>query len=315
MTRENPLVSVIVRTKDRPKLVKNTLKSIAQQSYRPIEVVLVNDGGCELYIEELKGILTNLSLNYIRLEQNTGRAHAGNVGIDNANGAYIGFLDDDDEYHSEHIETLVNSLRNGEYTIVYNAVEFIEKTFQDDEFHSMNTRKLVFSRDFSYDDLIISNFIPLMALLFQAHLLKSLKFDESFELYEDWDMLIRAGEKTRFHFINKITAYYNQWSNSQIAFKSTHEIIRKETIKLYTKHHDKIPLGLIFDMREENTRKDKVIMEKDEYIKKLEARIEDPEKFLREKNNNYMSNIQSGIGWRLLKNYYKLKARILHLIH
>jgi len=41
MNEENPLVSIIVRTKDRPKLLKNALRSIAAQTYRPIEVVLV----------------------------------------------------------------------------------------------------------------------------------------------------------------------------------------------------------------------------------------------------------------------------------
>ena len=314
MDNVNPLISIIVRTKDRPQLLKTALRSIAQQTYRPIEVVLVNDGGCALDIEGLKSILADVSLNYISLEHNTGRAHAGNVGIDSANGAYIGFLDDDDEYHPEHIETLVTSLRQGDHRIAYTAVEFIEKTFQDDELRSTNEKKFVFSSDFSYDDLIISNFIPLMALLFPARLLKSLKFDESFDLYEDWDMLIRAGEKTRFHFIDKITASYYQWSNSQIAFASPQELIRKETIKLYEKHRDKIPLNLIFDMREENTRKNKAIQEKDEYIVDLEARIEDPERALKEKIP-YIQTIHSRGGWRLLSQYYKIRDRILRLIH
>ncbi len=77
-----PLVSIIVRTKDRPKLLKRALQSIAAQTYRPIEVVLVNDGGCDLDVEELRTILGDVSLSYRRLEKNMGRAHAGNVGIE-----------------------------------------------------------------------------------------------------------------------------------------------------------------------------------------------------------------------------------------
>ena len=49
----NPLVSIIVRTKDRPRLLRRALQSIAAQTYRPIEVVLVNDGGCDLEIKRL----------------------------------------------------------------------------------------------------------------------------------------------------------------------------------------------------------------------------------------------------------------------
>lgn len=66
MKEENPLVSIIVRTKDRPKLLTRALQSIAEQTYRPIEVVLVNDGGCDLDVEEIKSILGDVSLNYIK---------------------------------------------------------------------------------------------------------------------------------------------------------------------------------------------------------------------------------------------------------
>jgi len=314
MDKENPLISIIVRTKDRPQLVKTALQSIAQQTYSPIEVVLVNDGGCDLNLEDIKNALSDVVLHYIRLERNTGRAHAGNVGIENAQGEFIGFLDDDDEYHPEHIETLVTQLRQGDYPIAYTAVEFIEKTLDDDRLQSMNTRKLVFSKNFSYDDLIISNYLPLMSLLFKAKLLKSLKFDESFDLYEDWDMLIRAGEKTDFKFIDRVTAVYNQWSTSQIAFKSPQETIRKETLKIYKKHQAKMPLELIFDLREENVRKDKVIAEKDEYIATIETRLHNIEKALEEKDT-YIHAIQSGRGWRLLSKYYKIRDRILRQIH
>jgi glycosyltransferase involved in cell wall biosynthesis len=52
MNKENLSVSIIVRTKDRPKLLKRALQSIAAQIYRPIEVVLVNDGGCDFEVKE-----------------------------------------------------------------------------------------------------------------------------------------------------------------------------------------------------------------------------------------------------------------------
>jgi len=119
MSEENPLVSIIVRTKDRPILLKNAIRSIAAQTYRPIEVVLVNDGGCDLDIEELKSVLGDVSLNYIRLEKNKGRAHAGNVGMENAKGEYMGFLDDDDKCYSDHIAVLVSLLEKYDYKFAY----------------------------------------------------------------------------------------------------------------------------------------------------------------------------------------------------
>jgi glycosyltransferase involved in cell wall biosynthesis len=296
MDERTPLVSVIVRTKDRPELLQNALRSIAKQNYRPIEVVLVNDGGCDLHIEDIKGILADRALQYIPLEKNTGRAHAANVGIGHARGDYLGFLDDDDEFYPDHIGTLVTSVHGSAHTVAYTAVEFNEKTLHDDDSFSHDKKKL-FSREFSYEDLIIYNYIPLMSLLFSAPFLKSLKFDESFDLYEDWDMLIRAGETTSFHFIDKVTAVYNQWSTSQIAFKSTPEIIREATLKIYKKHQEKISPELLFDMRE---KKDKIIADNENIIRARDT---------------YIQTIHSGRGWRLLTRYYKIRDRILRLIH
>ena len=79
--KENrPLVSVIVRTKDRPVLLRDTLSSIVMQSYPNIEIVLVNDGEEDLtqIVEEFKPYT---AVQYIKLEEPRGRTAAGNAGI------------------------------------------------------------------------------------------------------------------------------------------------------------------------------------------------------------------------------------------
>ena len=125
MEKNSPLVSVIVRTKDRPGLLKAALESIVAQTYRPNEVVLVNDGGCDIAIEAINDILVDFTLNSIRIETNRGRAAAGNLGILSARGEYIGFLDDDDEFHPDHFSTLVSLLEQGNYKVAYAESEFV----------------------------------------------------------------------------------------------------------------------------------------------------------------------------------------------
>lgn len=244
MEEKKPLVSIIVRTKDRPELLKNALRSIAEQTYRNIEVVLVNDGGCDLNVEGLKNILGSISLNYVRLEKNTGRAHAGNVGIENAKGDYIGFLDDDDELYSEHVSTLVSFLIEGEYRVAYtdSLMIFKEQDTQSDELREVK-RELAFSEDFNYSKLIFENYIPFMCLMFDREALKnSGGFDTNFDLYEDWDLLIRIGNKYPFHHIKKTTADYNQWDiELQISQRNRdEEFLRRSYLKVASKHIDKI---------------------------------------------------------------------------
>jgi glycosyltransferase involved in cell wall biosynthesis len=213
--KHNPLVSIIVRTKDRPKLLQRAIQSIAAQTYRPIEIVLVNDGGCDLNIDELKSTLCDVDLNYIRLEENTGRAHAGNVGIEHAHGDYIGFLDDDDEYYPVHVLTLTSFLEQSDYEVAYSDSVMVYKEYnpQTNGLNNDVKKEVIFSQDFNYDRLVFENYIPFMCLLFKREpLVNGGGFDTGFELYEDWDLLIRIGKKNPFYHLKQVTAIYNQWS-------------------------------------------------------------------------------------------------------
>jgi glycosyltransferase involved in cell wall biosynthesis len=253
MNKENRLVSIIVRTKDRPKLLNKALQSIVVQTYRPVEVVLVNDGGCALDIEGLKGILDDIALNYIRLEKNTGRAHAGNVGIENARGEYIGFLDDDDEFYPEHVETLITFLKQSDYKIAYTDSFMVYKEYNPQTHRLSNDvkREIAFSQDFNYDRLVFENYIPFMCLLFERKpLVTSGGFDNSFDLYEDWDLLIRIGNKIPFYHIKRITANYNQWSlDLQISQRNKDPIFLQQAyLKVLSRHIKEITPKRIHDI-------------------------------------------------------------------
>ena len=244
MDEKRPLVSIIVRTKDRPKLLQKALASIAAQTYRPIEAVLVNDGGCELDVEELKTLLGHVSLTYVRLEKNTGRAHAGNVGIGNARGRYVGFLDDDDEFYPEHVEVLVSLLEKLDYMVAYSDCLVLQKEYDTGALEMTDREKeLLFSRDFDYDFLLFENYIPFMCLLFRKDVLdESGGIDEGLELYEDWDLLIRIGAGHPFYHIRKTTACYNQWSGDmQIAQKNRNRhFVDRSYMKVLSKHAERI---------------------------------------------------------------------------
>jgi glycosyltransferase involved in cell wall biosynthesis len=249
--KENPRVSVIVRTKNRPGLLRTALKSIAFQDYRPVEVILINDGGCDLDMNAVRTILNDCSLNYIRSEKSTGRAAAGNTGILNAQGHYIGFLDDDDELCPDHISTLVESLERTDCKVAYADSELVLKEIDDEVGDTeIKERKVFSSYDFSYVDLMVANYIPLISILFSSEVLKqSGGFDESFNLYEDWDLLLRIGETFPFHHIKKVTSIYNQWNTgSQIAQAAEQHVINNAFVQIFSKHQHKITPEVILNL-------------------------------------------------------------------
>ena len=304
MNKENRLVSIIVRTKDRPQLLKRALQSIVVQTYRPVEVVLVNDGGCDLDIEGLKGILDDIALNYIRLEKNTGRAHAGNVGIENAKGDYIGFLDDDDEFYPEHVVTLVSFLEHNDYEVAYTDSLMVYKGY-DPHTHELNNevkKEVAFSQDFNYDRLVFENYIPFMCLLFRREpLVTSGGFDNSFDLYEDWDLLIRIGNKYPFYHIRQITSNYNQWSlDLQISQRNKDLIFLQQAyLKVLSRHIKEITPKRIHyiisdyvharqslkELRDESESHKNLMREMDSQISTLDSQINILSAELREKGS------------------------------
>jgi len=291
MREENPLVSIIVRTKDRPKLLKKALQSIAAQTYRPIEVVLINDGGCDLDVEEIRGILGDAHLNYIRLEKNTGRAHAGNVGIENAKGEYIGFLDDDDRFYSDHVSILVSLLEKYDYRIAYTDAHIAFLEFDPESKEMVTTEKRVFSsKDFCYGDLIMDNYIPLICILFSKIVLRDVKgFDESFDIYEDWDFLIRIAEKYPFYHVKKTTSEYIQWSATLQIAQTPGFVDKARTAhgQIISKHKEKFTIDIIralvqdrriiHKLTDENEHLKNIIQEREADIANLEGAISQKE--------------------------------------
>ena len=206
----NPLVSIIIRTKDRPELLKEALQSIYAQTYRPIEVVLVNDGGCDLDTDELQGILKDVSLNYVKLEKNMGRVYAANIGIENTGGTYAGLLDDDDVFYDNHIATLVDALAGKDAKIAYSSVQAAYYNWTDDDkkqFSKINDGNL-YAYGFDPSRLLFENYIPLHALLFYADVLREDKFDEAVQINEDWDLFDQVVRRYRFIHVPTVTAEY-----------------------------------------------------------------------------------------------------------
>ena len=335
---ETPLVSVIVRTKDRPKLLKKALQSIAAQTYRPIEVVLVNDGGCDLDVEEMKTVLGDVSLNYIRLEKNEGRAFAGNVGIENAKGDYIGFLDDDDEFCPEHVSDLVFFLRQSDYKIAYADSEIVFKDYNLETKEISEVDKHIFSsKDFSFKDLLLENYIPLITIIFTRDVLTSAKgFDKSLELYEDWELLLRCGQINPFYHVKKVTSKYMQWSK-ELQIAQSPDYWKKAEIaydKVVGKHKEKFTPEVIRYFRDSAYKIRTALGEKDNFIRTLEALLKDKDRVISDKDiqiknladhqhgleeslkgkEAHINNILSGRGCRLLMKYYNAKSRILNLL-
>jgi len=179
-------VSVIVRTKNRPALLREAVESIRATRY-PCEIVVVNDGGERPSVDDVK---------LIEHETSRGRSEAMNSGVRAAANEFIAFLDDDDLYYADHLATLARAATSLNATAWYSdAID----AFPD-------ARLRLFGGDFDRDLLLADNYIPLPTLLVRrADFLDLGGFDRDFDLFEDWDFLIRLSRRGDFVHVPRVT--------------------------------------------------------------------------------------------------------------
>ena len=183
-------VSVIVRTKDRPALLAEAIASIRATGY-PAEIVVVNDGGARPNVE---------GVTLVEHEVSRGRAAAANAGVRAARNEYIAFLDDDDLYYPEHLATLSNAAHGSNATAWYS--DAVSAFIDGNNREAMR----IYARDFDRELLFVDNYIPLPTLLFRrSDFLDLGGFDPAFDLFEDWDFLIRLAQRGAFVHVPRIT--------------------------------------------------------------------------------------------------------------
>ncbi|MCU0610144.1 MAG: glycosyltransferase, partial [Chitinispirillaceae bacterium] len=205
---EQPLVSVIVPTHNRPQLLGRTLQSILNQTYPHYEIIVVNDCG-----NPVEGIAYGLNgankIVYIRHKKNAGLAAARNTGIRMATGKYISYLDDDDIFYPDHLETLVGFLHKERQQVAYSDA-YMANQYLVNGLWETKERELVYSNDFNYDQILVRNLFPVLCIVHEKQCIDAVGgFDETYSVHEDWDLWIRMSRKYTMHHIRKTTGEFS----------------------------------------------------------------------------------------------------------
>ena len=127
MNRENTLVSVILPTFNRGEKCVNVISDVLNQTYKNIELILINDGSDDknsLIIENFLNVISDTKrerINYIK-QSNKGLAASLNVGLDTVKGEYVTWISDDNKICAEFIQILLfprSDFTYSNYNMVY----------------------------------------------------------------------------------------------------------------------------------------------------------------------------------------------------
>ena len=214
-----PLVSILIRTVGRTAWLREALESCANQTYAPLEVVVVEDGP-ERSRAVIDAFRERLAIRYRATGEPIGRARAGNVALREARGEWLNFLDDDDVLFADHVEVLVGAVLKARVAGAY-ALAWETQTRVIDRDHARYEEVMHVTRHHQrFDRLTLwhHNYLPIQAVLFNRRLYERHGgFAEDMDQLEDWNLWTRYTLEDDFLLVPKTTSKYRVPGESLVA--------------------------------------------------------------------------------------------------
>jgi GT2 family glycosyltransferase len=205
-----PLVSILIRTCGRPAWLRQALASCAGQTYRNLEVVVIEGGAerCRAIVDEFSD---RLRIRYHATNEPSGRARNGNLALAMAQGEWLNFLDDDDLLFADHVEAVLSAALRagvaGAYGLAWEThTRFLDRErahFEEVQHHTRH------AQPFDRMTLWHHNYLPIQSVIFHRSLYERHGgFDEGMEQLEDWNLWTRYTLDDDFVLLEKTTSKY-----------------------------------------------------------------------------------------------------------
>lgn len=210
---ETPLVTAVIPTRNRPNLVTRAVRTALSQTYPCVEVVTVVDGPDDLTIRALAAI-SDERLRVIPLPRPVGSANARTLGVEIAQGKWIAFLDDDDEWLPEKTELQMKLALSSAFRYPIVSSKLFART---SSYELVWPRKLpgsplseyLLARNaWSYGEGLLST----ITLLFPKDLYRLVPFQPDLRRHQDLDWILRVSRQdgTGIEFVPKPLAIWHQ---------------------------------------------------------------------------------------------------------
>lgn len=232
-------ITTIIPVRNRIKFIARALESVRAQTHQSAEIIVVDDAstdGTTKFLMELAKESTNLKI--IALEENIGAAEARNIGINNAKGDLIAFLDSDDAWYPQKLEKQIAEFRLDDSIIaVFSGSRVV---YSDHSFSHIPAPEVTLT------DLFYSNALSTTssALISKNALVRVGGFDRSLPSCQDWDLFIRLAEIGKIRVVQEELIEFLNYDEGRISRNKSgmltgHEIVRG---RIYDRISDPIML-------------------------------------------------------------------------
>lgn len=231
---ENKLVSIITPVYNSEKYIEECIKSVINQSYKNIEMIIIDDGSTD----NSKNIIEKYTesfpfIKYIKCNKNNGVWAARNIGIEKAKGRFISFLDADDLYKKNKIENQINFMLNNNYSFTYTAYDLINE-------NSTSLNKVINAKEYEdYNRLLKGNDIGCLTVMIDRLKIETpIRFENNH--HEDFILWLKILKNNVVAYgLDEILSSYRK-SNSSVSHNKIKAAIW--TWNIYT-NVEKLPLN------------------------------------------------------------------------
>jgi glycosyltransferase involved in cell wall biosynthesis len=224
-----PFFSVVLPVYNRENLIEKVVHTVLNQTFKDFELIVVDNFSSDRTIEKIQS-LQNGSARTIKLicnSQNLERCVSRNLGINSALGEYICFIDSDDFWIEDHLETLFTTINSQKQVALY-----FTNAFDSVDFGPLTERicpKLDHYELFHY--LTTYTFNPSRVAV-HRNILQSIQFDPEIPGLEDFDLWLRIATVYPILQVDKRTVVYNCHNSST----TSNELSQSDNqLKLYRK--------------------------------------------------------------------------------
>jgi glycosyltransferase involved in cell wall biosynthesis len=208
-----PKVSVQIITKNRAKLLPLAIESALSQTYKNIEIIIVDNNSTDKTEEMVRRYISiDARIKYFRIVENLGITKTRNFALSKSTGSYVAVLDSDDFWLTEDkLEKQVDFLlKNPEYAIV--GTDFIVVDINNKE---IKIKKQLGSCKETDDDIkknfLIKNQLIHSSVLMNKNFLQEIGYyDEKYQIWEDYALFLKIGRSYKIHNLKEKTTAYRK---------------------------------------------------------------------------------------------------------
>jgi glycosyltransferase involved in cell wall biosynthesis len=220
-----PLVSVIIPVYNGANYIAETIDSVLHQPVRDLEIIVVDDGSTDHLKEVLEQFIAKNQIVYIS-QVNQGVSIARNHGYRKSRGQYIAFLDADDVWLNDNLETKLNKFESGEFGLVHSDAFVINE-------HSSKLQQMLCGKEGNLlEDMLAWNGTQVpgpSSILIKREVIEEIGlFDEQLSTSADQDFFIRVAARYKIGRVDKPTWMYRIHGNNMhknIA-RMEHDVLR-----------------------------------------------------------------------------------------